>query len=483
MLQLTEQQLEALVNDPEIRRAAAKTLKGFCLTYLPHHFPLDPSDFFDEMLGALGDYDIKRLEEIGFRGCAKSTAASLGLVLWAALEFPNLYPFIIMLADTRGQASINAATVQYELRNNDLILRDYGHLKYRRVDDLRPEPTLESDEDWQAMNCVLDNGVRILSRSRGQKVRGLKHRQHRPSLVVADDVEGLDWVRTQENRDKSDRWFRGDVLPSVDERGRVVVIGNWLHTDGLMARLKNTGLFKVLEFPLLREGEGTEIERCTWKAKYPTQEAIDRKRDELGDIGFRREMLLQVVPEEGQDVLPEDIHYYDEPPFDDGNYLAHGVDLAISTKESADYTAVVSGETTWPGGKLEIYIQPHPIIRHMNFSQTMEALDDVRHSSPMSSEFFVEAVAYQQAAIEELERRAFAVTPMHPIKDKRARLRVAARYIKNGTVKFPRHGCEQLLTQLLGFGAEKRDDAVDALVYLILGVVGDGIEEKAVHYV
>ena len=235
-----------------------------------------------------------------------------------------------MLADTRGQASINAASVQYELRNNDLILRDYGHLKYKKIDDPRPEPTLESDEDWQAMNCVLDNGVRILSRSRGQKIRGLKHRQHRPSLIVADDVEDLDWVRTQENRDKSDRWFRGNVLPSIDEHdGRVVLIGNWLHTDGLMARLKNTGIFTVLEFPLLREGDGTEVERCTWKAKYPTQEAIDRKRDELGDIGFRREMLLQVVPEEGQDVLPEDIHYYDDPPFDDGNHLAHGVDLAI----------------------------------------------------------------------------------------------------------------------------------------------------------
>src|ERR1700683_5611723 len=58
--------------------------------------------------------------------------------------------------------------------------------------------------------------------------------------------------------------------------------------------------------------------------------------------------------------------YYDDPPFDDGNYLAHGVDLAISTKESADYAAIVSGEITWPGGKLEIYIQPHPIIRHMH---------------------------------------------------------------------------------------------------------------------
>jgi hypothetical protein len=44
--------------------------------------------------------------------------------LWAAPEHQDRYPFIIMLADTRGQASINAASVQYELRNNDLILRD-----------------------------------------------------------------------------------------------------------------------------------------------------------------------------------------------------------------------------------------------------------------------------------------------------------------------------------------------------------------------
>ncbi len=99
--------------------------------------------------------------------------------------------------------------------------------------------------------------------------------------------------------------------------------------------------------------------------------AIDQKRQELGDIGFRREMLLQVVPEEGQDVLAEDITYYYEPPFDDGNHLAHGVDLAISTKESAHYTAIVSGEVTWPAGKTEIYLQPNPIIRRMTFQPDM----------------------------------------------------------------------------------------------------------------
>jgi len=184
-------------------------------------------------------------------------------------------PFIVML--TR-RASPNAASVQSELRNNDLILRDYGH------------------------------------------------------------------------------------LPSVDERsGRVVVVGDGLHADGLMARLKHTGILEVLEFPLLREGDGAEIERCTWRAEYPTQEAIDRRRDALGDIGFHCEMPLQVVPEQGQDVLPADIHHYDDPPFDDRNHLAHGVDLAISTKESADYTAIVSGEVRGPGGNVEISVQPNSI--------------------------------------------------------------------------------------------------------------------------
>jgi hypothetical protein len=77
---------------------------------------------------------------------------------------------------------------------------------------------------------------------------------------------------------------------------------------------------------------------------------------------------------------------------------------------------------------------------------------------------------YQQAAIEEMERRAFSVQAMSVAR--------GGADIKMGTVKFPRHGCEQLLTQLLGFGVEKHDDAVDALVCLILGIA-----PQEVHYI
>jgi hypothetical protein len=47
---------------------------------------------------------------------------------------------------------------------------------------------------------------------------------------------------------------------------------------------------------------------------------------------------------------------------------------------------------------------------------------------------------------------------------------------------FPRHGCEDLINQLLGFGVEKHDDLVDAPVWLILGVAEEGVEQQRVVY-
>lgn len=97
--------------------------------------------------------------------------------------------------------------------------------------------------------------------------------------------------------------------------------------------------------------------------------------------------------------------------------------------------------------------------------------------------FVVEDVQYQKAAIQEMERAMLAVVPMKPTHDKRSRLMVVAPYIKNGTVLFPRVGCEQLLAQLFNFGVEGHDDLVDALVYLILGLVEQVLELPKIHWI
>ncbi len=460
-----------LYDDYETRKAMAKTLKGFCIVYLPHYLTIAPADFHDELLTTLGDHKQKMIEVLGFRGSAKSTFGSLALPLWAALEHPNLYPFIIPIADTGLQSAINIANIKEELENNLLIMQDYGKITGKFGEDF----SLESEEEWQAKNMLLSNGVRILARSRGQKVRGLRHRQDRPSLVIIDDPEDLEWVRTKENRDKTERWLRGEVIPAIDEaKGRLVVIGNQLHTDALMARLAKYKAFKHLEYSLVKNG------KTTWEAKYPTKQNLDDQRDKVGATAWQREYLLKIVPEEGADIKEEWIHYYDvEPPEIQTGLSGTGVDLAISKKETADCTSMVSGTSFVKDGIPKIYIKPNPINARLSFYETIETTKAMATANPFSI-FFVENVAYQKAAIEEMERALLPVIAMMAGGDKRARLRAVAVYIQNGTVVFPRFGCEDLIIQLLGFGIEEHDDLVDALVYLILGLVQQGMQNPEV---
>lgn len=425
-------------------------------------------------MNAMADYSIKRLLVVGHRGSAKSTIGSVALPIFAALEQPDLYPFIIPIADTGTQAALNIANIKTEFDGNRVLINDYGAITYNRFHEPNPDPSLESDEEWQAKNMLLANGVRIMARSRGQKVRGLRHRAARPKLVVVDDVEDREWVKTRENRNKTDRWMRGEVMGAIDEQdGRLVVIGNWLHEDALMARLKKLSVFTTLEYPLV-----TDDGFLTWPALYPDQKSLDDKHEEMGDIAWMREMLLKIVPEEGAEVVLGDIHYYDQLPDDTyGALKGHGVDLAISTEESADYTTDVEGHVHYRENKPYIYIQPNPLNAHMDFHHTMEYFKGKPRGTHL---WFVEDVAFQKAAIQEMDRAGMAVISVKPITDKRARLRVAARYIKNGTVLFPRHGCEHLIDQLLNFGSRDHDDLVDGLVNLIMGAVGEGLDIRKV---
>jgi hypothetical protein len=59
---------------------------------------------------------------------------------------------------------------------------------------------------------------------------------------------------------------------------------------------------------------------------------------------------------------PEDITYYDEMPKNAvASLKGHGIDLAISQKEGADYTAIVSGDVFYVDNAPKIFIRPNPV--------------------------------------------------------------------------------------------------------------------------
>ena len=99
---------------------------------------------------------------------------------------------------------------------------------------------------------------------------------------------------------------------------------------------------------------------------------------------------------------------------------------------------------------------PDPLNAHVSFHEFLMHAGRSRQNG-RARIFFVEDVAYQKAAVQEMERAVLPVVSMRPQSDKRSLLQVVARYIKKGTVLFPRSGCEQLLGQLFNLGVEAQD--------------------------
>lgn len=431
------------------------------MIYLSHYLTLPPADFHGEIQELLADWRVDFLNIVGFRGSAKSSFVSLAFPLWAALEKKS--NFILPFSDTEAQARLTISNIRHELEDNELLIQDYGD----------QSTGISKNREWTQNNLLFHCGARIMSRSRGQRVRGLRHRQHRPDLVIIDDPEELEKVQKKEYRDKTERWLRGDIIPAIGEFGaRLIIAGNILHMDALMARLKNDPLFTHREYPLIN-AEG----KVTWRAKYPTDADIARQEAKVRRTAFMREYLLKVIPPEGQEVKDEWIKYYDVLP-QQTSRSAVGVDLAISKKETADYTAMVGGLGATIEGMQRIFILPNPINERLSFHETIQSMRSTtlmiqQYATPL---FFVEDVAYQRAAIEEAERQGILVKGIRPGTDKRARLRAAATLIQNGTVLFPRRGAEDLIAQLTNFGIEEHDDLMDAFVYLILGMSQQGLE-------
>ena len=92
------------------------------------------------------------------------------------------------------------------------------------------------------------------------------------------------------------------------------------------------------------------------------------------------------------------IHYYDERP---KNAVAamkgHGIDLAISQKEGADYTTIVSGEVFYVDNAPKIFICPNPYNEHVTFHNFLLKVRSIPGELGGANIFFVEDVAYQKA--------------------------------------------------------------------------------------
>jgi predicted phage terminase large subunit-like protein len=438
---------------------AQKSLYWFFHLYFSDHAKLPTADFQKEIYHLLEDPQIKHLVIVAFRSSGKSTIATLAYPIWAILG-KQQSKFALILSQTQPLARLHLQNIKRTFETNELLRSDFG-------------PLDELSDEWGSMSLVLPKyDARIGAASSDQSIRGLKFGSHRPDLIIADDVEDVVSVQTQESRDKTYQWFVSEVIPAGDQHAKIINIGNLLHEDSLLMRLKERiedGTLKgeYREYPIV-DAKGEVL----WKGKYPTPEALDEQRQKVVDErSWLREFCLKIVPDQKQIILPEWISFYDVLPLQNSanQYINTflGVDLAISEKTSADYTAVVVVHAY--GNNLKdrrYFISSHFINKHLTYLQSRDQIYQLyqmlrQKDKPMT---LVESVAYQQAMVETLHEMGLTVKGIKVAGDKYARLSTAGMLFEQGKVLFPSDGsCKEIITQLLGFGIEKHDDLCDAI--------------------
>lgn len=278
----------------------------FGRTYLSHYFTR-PSPAFHRELAALWrkrvmknrDPETEReamLSDKGTRsaiaaprGHAKSTVMSLQNVLHAALYGYKRY--ILLISDTEAQAVGFLDAIKNELETNERILADFGE---------------QAGKVWKTGSIVLANGCRIDAVGSGQKLRGRRNYERRPDLILCDDIENDEGVRTAEQRQKTADWFWKAVCKSGDRYTDILVIGTILHHDSLLSNLLENPGFQSRKYRAVLSEPPSPLWQ-TWENL--ATDLADPEREKTAHAFFfkhRKEMLT------GAKVLwPEKLSYYD----------------------------------------------------------------------------------------------------------------------------------------------------------------------------
>lgn len=459
--------IEKILTDKTVRRnLVQKSFEHFFPVYFHRYMQYETADFQKEIFEILEDEVIKLAVIVAFRGSAKSTIITTAYVLWSILGVQER-KFIVICGQTEQKARQYLLNIKNELLNNDLLKKDLGPFEEER------------NSLGNATALIIKKlNVKIMISSSEQSIRGMRHGEHRPDLIILDDIEDTNSVKTREGRDKPFNWLTSEIIPAGSKNTRIIAVGNLLHEDSVLKRLQKKiedGEMKSLngvyrEYPIMDE-RGNAL----WPGKYPTPESIEAERERtMSETAWYREYLLKIISTEEQVVRPEWIQCYDKLPNENIRSIAIGIDLAVSEKDSADCTAMVVGYVYGYGKNMMIYIQPHPINQRLPFPEQVECIKSLvatlKHIH-YRVKLYIENVGYQEALIQLLASQKYDVESVPARGDKTTRLRLTTSFLKEGRILFPPKGCEELIEQMVGFGKEKHDDLPDAFAILVLKVI------------
>lgn len=206
------------------------SMKTLCKTIFPEIFYADFSTLHEQIFDLI-DSGHKKIAIAAPRGIGKTSIARA--VVMRAILF-RLTNFIVYLSNSATSAEMQTENLKRDLTTNKFVRQFFGNIKATTDVDGELDESF-SKKSWAAFGSVF-----VLPRGAGQQVRGLNWANHRPGLVIIDDLEDKKEIQSQENRTKLKEWFWSDLMKTEDKYGDgciFIYIDTVKHEDSLLVDL------------------------------------------------------------------------------------------------------------------------------------------------------------------------------------------------------------------------------------------------------
>ncbi|MEN0109738.1 MAG: hypothetical protein AAF805_03350 [Planctomycetota bacterium] len=231
--------------------------------FLPRHLSQPPSPLHRWLADRLDASRTRRgakLNLIGPRGSAKSTIATLAHVLRGAVEGDEPYTWIV--SDTKAQAQTHLENVKAELLDNHRLAEAYPR-------------AVGKGPRWTATAIELRNGSMIEAYGSGQRLRGRRRRENRPTLIVCDDLQNDRHIESAPLREASSAWFHGALMKAGASGANVVNVATALHRDALAIRLADAPGWESRTFQSIVRWPDNDTLWRRWEKLYADPESDD----------------------------------------------------------------------------------------------------------------------------------------------------------------------------------------------------------------
>lgn len=424
------------------------------------------------------------------RGHAKTTAVSVGYGL-ACLLFRER-KFMLLISDTEAQSSNFLNLIKSSLQENEQLIELFGlkkdpEGKVRFVKDSETDIIVEFDDGHK---------FRIIAKGSEQKLRGMLWNNTRPDLIICDDMENDELVMNKDRRYKFKRWFNAALLPCLSDNGICRVVGTILHMDSMLENLmakpydKQTVTLPLKQYSTRRtkwlsvkyRAHTDDFKELLWPQKKSAEEFRMEKQDKfeqgLQDV-YSQEYLNIPIDESSTYFRRADFQPMSENDFKRPVRFYITADLAISDKETADYSVFIVGSVD-EDRKLHVRNVIRERMDGREIVDTILMLQRMYQPEAFGIEEMQVSKAIGPFLREEMikNNNFISLYPLkHGGKDKLTRSRSIQARMRASGCKFDKSQdwYQTFEDECMRFPRDKHDDQVDAFAYL--GLMLDVIVE------